>query len=86
MAAWRQNMGATAMSDNLYNGWRNRETWLVNVWFAPTTRDDVEFIKENLQDEYDAMPNGALKDMCAFSEIDWDELKEAVDDKEDEEE
>lgn len=62
-----------------YNGWRNRETWLVNVWYNPETTADVDYLEETLQDELDSMPNGCLKDLCGLSEVDWNELRESVD-------
>lgn len=67
-----------------YNGWANRETWLVNVWYSPETKQDLEAIKYMLEEEYDALPNGPLKDMIDFSSIDWRELEETLDDAEDE--
>ncbi len=36
------------MAKNTYNGWANRETWLVNIWFEPESREDVEFAREGL--------------------------------------
>jgi hypothetical protein len=46
------------MSDNTYNGWTNRETWLVNVWFSPESRADVEYARETLDEQYDNIPDG----------------------------
>lgn len=63
------------MSD--YNGWSNRETWLVNVWFNPESKDDLECAKEFLEEAYDELPD-VMKDFCAIHMIDWDELKENV--------
>lgn len=69
-----------------YNGWSNRETWLVNVWYNPETVDDVDGIQEMLEYEYDQIPNGVLKDMINLNDINWNELKSALDDDEDEDE
>ncbi len=27
-----------------YNGWTNRETWLVNLWFNPESIEDLDII------------------------------------------
>ena len=67
-----------------YNGWSNRETWLVNVWFNPESKGDVRFAKEVLEEQYDAMENGVLKDMLSIDSIDWDELQSHFDDEENE--
>ena len=70
-----------------YNGWRNRETWLVNIWFNPVTKTDIDWIKEHLEDQYytsEAL-QGFWNDMIYFNAIDWDELREAMEDDEEEE-
>ena len=67
------------MSD--YNGWTNRETWLVNVWYDICDADAVDDVKELLEHELSYMSNGVLKDMIDLSLIDWDELREAVKDE-----
>lgn len=68
-----------------YDGWSNRETWLVNVWFDPESKEDVQFAKSILEEQYDAMENGALKDMLNFGAINWDELESHFDDEESDE-
>lgn len=60
-----------------YNGWSNRETWLINVWFNPETEDDVDFAKETLENDIENLPD-YLKDFIDDGVIDWDELKEAL--------
>jgi hypothetical protein len=64
-----------------YNGWTNRETWLVNVWFNPESESDVEFAKEQIEEAYESMPD-FMRDFCDIGSIDWDELKQAVSENE----
>ena len=68
-----------------YNGWTNRETWLVNVWYNPESRADVHFARESLEEQYDNIPNGPLKDMVDIMAINWDELLEHFEDETEEE-
>ena len=67
-----------------YNGWSNRETWLINVWFNPESVEDVEFAKEQLEEAINNVPD-FLKDFINKDVIDWDELKSYFEDDEDEE-
>ena len=63
-----------------YNGWRNRETWLVSVWFDPENINDLLRIKEELEDQHynsEAL-RGFWNDMINFTNIDWDELENYV--------
>lgn len=69
-----------------YNGWSNRETWLVNVWFNPESREDVHFARDSLEDQYHSLPDGVLKDMIDLDAIDWDELLEHFEEEEEVEE
>ena len=69
-----------------YNGWTNRETWLVNVWFNPESRDDVEFARSIIDEQYDAIPDGVIKDMIDINAINWDELMGHFEEQEEEEE
>lgn len=68
-----------------YNGWTNRETWLVNVWFNPESRDDVEFARSIIDEQYDSIPDGVIKDMIDIEAINWDELMEHFEEPEDQE-
>ena len=67
------------------NGWSNRETWLVNVWYNPESRSDVEAIRYSLEEQYDEMPDGPLKDMVDIMAINWDELLEHFEEETEEE-
>lgn len=74
---------------NTYNGWTNKETWLVNLWFES---DLYTYLQESgIRDVYDAaeylestveefMPelSGLEADLfnCAFCAINWRELAE----------
>jgi len=52
-----------AKSDNSYNGWTNRETWLVNIWFMDQLEaelkdidsqgDRARYIKDYIEDYID---------------------------------
>jgi hypothetical protein len=72
------------MSDNTYNGWTNRATWLVNAWFNPESRADVEAARETLDDAIDSCPD-FLRDFID-ADINWDELLEHFEDEDEDEE
>lgn len=72
-----------------YNGWKNKETWLVNLWlgdlFADYQEDGLEVTPEFVQHcveeaigNFDgkSVENGFLIDMlnCALGEIDYREI------------
>ena len=71
------------MSD--YNGWKNRETWLVNLHFNPENKGDVEVIKAMLEEQEETLPP-FFRDLVDLSMIDWDELAEEEEEEEEEEE
>ena len=73
------------MEDTTYNGWTNRETWLVNVWFNPESVEDVRAARQMLEEEEESM-NGCLRDMSGLDRVNWEELEDAVKDEEDDEE
>ena len=70
--------------DNTYNGWTNRETWLINVWYSPETLEDLDYIREELDSaverlmEGGVVANNVLIDMLGINEINWRELEEHV--------
>lgn len=72
-----------------YNGWKNKETWLVNVWLGDNlammqeegysiTPDVIEELVQECIGDIDgkSVENGFLIDMlnCALGEIDYREL------------
>lgn len=73
------------MSSEQYNGWHNRETWLVNVWFGDSweSRSDIESTEEYIDEEIDKLPLW-VKDFVYTDSINWDELKESCFPEEDE--
>lgn len=64
-----------------YNGWYNKETWLVNVWFNPESREDVERARYFIEEEYDKLSD-FMKDFCNINAIDWDDLLNHFDENE----
>lgn len=65
--------------DHTYNGWTNRATWLVNVWFNPESKEDVQMAREQLESDIDALPD-YLKDFVD-TDINWDELESHFDEE-----
>ena len=68
-----------------YNGWRNRETWLVNIWYNPMTKSDIDYLEQHIEDEfYEVLPSGFWRDMVDINCIDWESLREYCEDDEEE--
>jgi len=61
-----------------YNGWRNRETWLVALWFEDSLQGmDARAIEAEVLDYVDNEigTNGFIRDMLDLDCIDWNELE-----------
>jgi hypothetical protein len=71
------------MTDTKYNGWTNRETWLINVWFDPVSPADVQMAREQLESDIDTLPE-YLKDFINDGLINWDELEAHYEEAEEE--
>ena len=75
-----------------YNGWTNRETWLVSLWFEYDTKEDLADIKFFIEEELESLElSGFMSDLLGINfvmnEINWDELEghcEAMEDLVDE--
>ena len=69
------------------NGWTNRATWLVNLWYNPETKSDIAFLEETLEEDFNDMMEekfGTLAhfytDLIDFTTIDWRQLVVALED------
>ena len=66
--------------DTTYNGWRNRSTWLINLWFIPCSLDHLESIRKALEERVGELANSKdtvenyLSDLIDLQAIDWDEI------------
>lgn len=69
-----------ANSRHTYNGWKNRETWLVRCWYGDNWDcvEDVRVTEIILEEEYENLGNGILRDMINWEAIDWRELRSHV--------
>lgn len=67
-----------------HEGWTNRETWLVNKHYSPRSKADLDHVKDSLGTIEAGITNCFLKDYIDFSRIDWHELEEALEEKEEE--
>ena len=69
-----------------YNGWANRETWLVNLWFGDMFSEDIEagetwsaealrdYIEEYVYEQIETC--SFIADMIDLGCIDWQSLEE----------
>jgi hypothetical protein len=63
-----------------YNGWTNRETWLINIWYNPESKNDVDYAREDFEAKLDDL-EPMLKDFIDDGVINWDDLKEVFEDE-----
>ena len=54
-----------------YNGFTNRETWLINLWFNPESNDDIFMAREVVEADIENLP-AYLKDFIHINDINWD--------------
>ena len=50
-------------TDTTYNGWKNKETWLVNIWYMDSMRD---FYAD--MDQYHVEPNELKEEVTYIAE------------------
>ena len=69
-----------------YNGWTNRETWLVNIWFMDgldgSERVSADYLQEFVEDYVESVigqidNSGFISDMLDMSSINWVELADS---------
>ena len=73
-----------------YNGWTNRETWLVVVHFGDIVADDSplnwEWVKEDIEEAWNETTKEGygvfFNDFINFDLINWDEIKRNYGDEE----
>ena len=80
------------MTERTYNGFTNRETWLVNVFYRESILEEgninliegnLEYVKEAIQDRIDrhsALTGGIVQELICSKEIvnkiNWSELED----------
>ena len=73
------------MPDNTFNGWSNKETWLVNLWLGDMLQQDkedgIEITADYIENTIDEIMepdglDGFQLDMwnCAVGSVDYQEL------------
>jgi len=63
-----------------YNGWSTRETWLINIHFNPVSKEDLEGIRQHVEEMFESLidKNMFLFDYVDPSSINWRELRETL--------
>ena len=71
------------MTNNKYNGWCNRETWLVNLWFGDfwLCVEDINATQCHIEKLVENLGTGFLQDAIDIGCIDWQELRQHVEDE-----
>ena len=64
-----------------YNGWSNRPTWLVNVWFNPECKQDIDGIRFHFNETINSIKEPWLRDFIDES-VNWEELENHFEDEE----
>tara|TARA_R100001443_G_scaffold54172_2_gene65634 strand:+ start:3381 stop:3656 length:276 start_codon:yes stop_codon:yes gene_type:complete len=77
-----KDTGDKDMNNDKYNGWTNRETWLINLHFEPRNLSDLDFINDEIityAKKIQELPYGMFfTDFLDLSKINWYELKNHV--------
>ena len=68
--------------NELYNGWTNKATWLVNLHFEINTQSDLDFTKNSIEEMLEEIQSPFLIDIIDLSAINWDELSENLEEEE----
>ena len=64
-----------------YKGWTNRETWLISIHFNLMSKQDVNYAKDHMEELKEGL-DPIIRDFLDLSLINWDELKEDMEDNE----
>lgn len=63
-----------------YNGWSNWETWLVALHYEPTSKEELDIIKDHIEEEIGSIESIFIKDLLGGAEINWRELEDRMED------